>query len=219
MKHSVRVVALKAALSMFLLQAQETYVYYDQVAPWPGHPEAPGLVERSWRITGEAGAQFSQSFTPFMNYIDFIDLQVEDVHGDGLSPKAYLVLRAQSVDGPIIASTDPVTIADGYMYQQGNWMRFTFPQSVRILAYHTCYFQPMVEPGTGAYKVYGNFSAYTAGMSFIGTKPDYAYDMFFREGLIEIVPAIPEPSTVALALAGLPALAWAMRKHSRPSLR
>jgi len=32
------------------------------------------------------------------------------------------------------------------------------------------------------------------------------------------VDPIPEPSTVTLALVRLPALAWAMRKRSRPSL-
>jgi len=204
MKYITNFLLLLGALSTLPAHTQTTYVFYDQVCPLPsairgegslpiGHPEDPDLV--------------GQSFTPARGGIDFIDLMCL------AKGTVYIVLRSQSPTGPIIASTDPVAVAS----PPGPpvWTRFYFPSQVRLNADVTYYFQPILSDGNGV--VLASIGTqYTAGTAFRGTQPIEHWDVFFREGWMLVV---PEPPTVALALAGLPALAWAMRKHSRPSLR
>jgi hypothetical protein len=202
----------------YVTETNVTYVCYDQVAPVPGHPEL--VLGGDGECDVRPGpARCTQSFIPAMPQISFIDLIVlDDFAGDGQDSHVYVVLRSGSIDGPIIASTDPVTIPNGYQNFNNEWTRFMFPSRVRIHPFETYYFQPAVQPSSLGISVKASFSQYTAGILYYGTKPSFGPDIYFREGCIDVYP-IPEPSTVTLALVGLPALAWAMGKRERPSLR
>jgi len=210
MKYITNFLLLLGALWTLPAHTQTTYVFYDQVCPmpdsvikppgegslWIGHPDDPNLV--------------GQSFTPWTGLIDFIDLMVR---GKGTF---YIVLRSDSPTGPVIASTDPVAVSS--LPGPPVWTRFLFPSQLRLKADVTYYFQPVTSEGGAAVSAFMG-TKYTAGTAFRGTEPIEHWDVFFREGWMLVVPEIPEPSTVALALVGLPALAWAMRKRERPSLR
>jgi hypothetical protein len=225
MKHFVNSLLFGSAICLLSVRAQTTYTQYDQMAPWPCNPEAQVFPDGGFFIDYQGARwdqklyQLSQSFTPSSGMIDFIDLRLHDQGGDGRAPTVYILLRSQSIDGPIVASTDPIALADGLSNKGAEWTRFMFPSTVRITPFQTYYFQPMILPDTGGCTIYGGSSLYTAGVLFLGTTPKWGRSLFFREGWMLVVPEIPEPSTVALALAGLPALAWAMRKRERPSLR
>lgn len=218
MKDSFQSVLPCVALLVLPIQAQQVYVGYDQVAPAPGNPDYDYTrwAEVAW-IVSEQAPQITQSFTPFTGGINFIDLALYDRVGDGLTPRIWLVLRSGSMDGPIIASTDPIVLAEGYRNEPGEWTRFVFPSTVYIGAYRTYCFQPVTEPGTGICLVVGGHTMYTAGFTYLGDEVKRGFGVFFREGEISVIPDVPEPSTLALAIISLPLLAWAGRRQTRRS--
>lgn len=106
-----------------------------------------------------------QSFIPAAPYVDFVDLRVTGPSGN-TSAIVYIALRSQSIDGPIIASTDPITIPPGYRNPDG-WTRFTFPSGVNVPNFRTYYFEPMVRSESGeltGVTFWGGMSMYTAGV-------------------------------------------------------
>jgi len=198
----------------YVTETNVTYVLYDQVAPFPGHPELVLGADGLCSVKPDSSApKCTQSFTPAMPIISFIDLIiVDDWAGDGQDSTVYVVLRSESIDGPIIASTDPVTIPNGYQNFNNEWTRFMFPSRVRIQPFQTYYFQPAVQPSSLGISVKAALSQYTAGVLYYGTTPRLGVDIYFREGCFDVY-AIPEPSAAALALCGVFVLGWAMRRR------
>lgn len=185
--------AMHADVEVIYGDAQITYVFYDQVSYMPEGVHGGA----AWPLNVPEQYRPGQSFTPWSPFIDFIDLGVGGSQSQGGS--VYVVLRSDSITGPIIASTDPIAIPPG---GSSGWTRFIFPSRVEIRPDETYYFQPVLEPGGCAYVVGYNMTRYTAGRAFFGTQSQRGMDMFFREGRIETV-AVPEPSTAVLVLSGL----------------
>lgn len=206
MKISSNVFLLFGVIWAVLAHTQTTYVFYDQVSPLSGYAGEGGIQVGH---PGDADA-VGQSFTPFGSRIDFIDLMVS---GKGTF---YVLLRSESPDGPVIASTDPIAICSPP--GPPDWTRFYFPSRVPLEADVTYYFQPFIVDGNAVIAA-SNGARYTAGTAFRGPTAIRGWDLWFREGSILVVPAIPEPSTLALALAGLPALVWRIHKWRRLSVR
>lgn len=192
------------------LHSQTTYVFYDQTCPMPDSPVGKPGASQGGIAVGHPGDSFfaAQSFTPWNNAIDFIDLKV---YGSG---SLYILLRSDSITGPVIASTDPIAIVSPP--GPAEWTRFSFPSRITLMPDQTYYFQPVIINGNASVTAYFG-TRYTAGTAFRGTTPFQGWDIFFREGWLLVVPDVPEPSSFALALVGLPALAWAMRKRQLPA--
>lgn len=185
------------------------YLVYDQVSPVPGSP--PGGAE--WLIQNPNGGP-GQSFTPSLSRIDFIELWTGDgLPGNGWGAIVYVVLRSDWIRGPILASTAPLFMEDGFGYGPGvdDKMRFFFRTSVPVTPGTTYYFQPVAEMGSDFWYVVGyNSYRYPGGTAFSGTVPDPGLDMWFRTGIV-----IPEPSSLALGLFGLAVFACARSRASQ----
>jgi len=61
----------------------------------------------------------------------------------------------------------------------------------------TYYFQPIIQSGDG-FAVYAYNFGYSGGNTFYNGTADSFNDLWFREGIV-----VPEPSTMALLLAGV----------------
>jgi len=151
-----------------------------------------------------------------MSRIDFIELRTGDyTAGNGRGACVYVILRSDSIKGPIIASTTPVFLEDGFGYGPGvpNTVSFFFPAPVLVTSGTTYYFQVAVEANSDPWYVLGYTYRYPGGMAFSGDKPDPGLDMWFRTGIV-----IPEPSSLALGLFGVVVVAWAKmaRADRRP---
>jgi len=182
------------------------YVVYDQASPVLGWPLDDGA---EWKIQSASGPP-GQSFTPSLSRIDFIELWTGDgVPGNGRGGGVYVVLRSDSISGPIIALTAPVFMEDGFGIGPGldDRVSFFFRTSVPLTPGTTYYFQPAVEVNSDFWYVVGyNSYQYPGGTAFWGSKAQPGLDLWFRTGIV-----IPEPSSLALGLFGLAVFAWARR--------
>src|SRR5207244_12889676 len=85
--------------------AQGTLVYDQQSA------DESSLMEGGANI--QPSEPIGQSFTPALSSIGFIRLFVYDIQlGNNIGATVYINLRTNSVSGPILASTEPVTMPD-----------------------------------------------------------------------------------------------------------
>ena len=201
-KHDIYIVLAWTALTTVSLRGQG-YLIYDQVSPAPGSP--PGAAE--WRIP-DPNLGSGQSFTPSLSRIDFIELWTGDgLPGNGWGAIVYVVLRSDWIRGPILASTAPVFMEDGFGYGPGveNTVTFFFGTPVPLTPGTTYYFQPVVEMNSDPWHVIGyNSYRYSGGTAFWQGKAQPGLDMWFRTGIV-----IPEPSSLALGLFGLAVFACA----------
>lgn len=204
MKRGVSILLGCITLSTMYVQSQG-YVTYDQVSPVPNSP--PGGAE--WKIQSASGPP-GQSFTPSLSRIDFIDLRTGDyTAGNGRGGGVYIVLRSDSIHGPILAATRPVLMEDGFGYGPGvnNTVSFFFPEPVPLTPGTTYYFQPAVEVNSDPWYVIGyNSYRYPGGTAFWGSEAQPGLDLWFRTGVV-----IPEPSSLVLGLFGLAVFACARR--------
>jgi hypothetical protein len=134
-----------------------------------------------------------QSFTPSLSGIGFIKLYLSDPTLYGVGATVYLKLLSGSLTGAVLNSTAPVTLSNRF---QGH-VTFFFPNEVPLNAGTTYFFQPIIQGGESFGMGGDSKWNYTGGDAFAFAIPDRGFDFWFREGII-----IPEPSSVALLLAG-----------------
>lgn len=168
------------------VQAQGTFVY-DQQSSDEGHP---GETIRGIQVSEPIG----QSFTPSLSAVGFIRLELGDVNvGNGLGATIYLNLRTNSITGPIMGTTDPVFLPDGF----GGFTNFFFSVPVSVTPGMTYYFRPEVQLGDAW--VIGRFVPnYPGGTEYANGQPG-VNDLWFREGIY----VVPEPSGLALVGCGI----------------
>jgi hypothetical protein len=183
--------------------AQGTFVYDQQssVDTLPG--EIPVIIQQN--------APIGQSFTPTLSAVGFIRLNLSDrVLNNGNGATIYLNLRASSITGPILASSTPVSMPDGFVSQYASYPTFFFEVPVVVTPGTTYYFDLVAEPGSDTWAVvryiYG--TDYVGGTDFISGQPGHD-DLWFREGIV-----VPEPCSAALLLFGGGVLLGA-RRHFR----
>jgi hypothetical protein len=151
-----------------------------------------------------------QSFTPALSSVEFVQLEFRDFNsGNGTGATVYVNLRADSITGLILSSTDPVSMPDGFAYGITN---FFFTTPVAVSPGTTYYFQPVVQSGDHWDMIVGQYN-YPGGTFFANGAPDpIGFDVWFREGALT-----PEPSSGLLLLfgaAGLWAVRWAQRHRA-----
>jgi hypothetical protein len=163
------------------------------------------LGETSGLIT--ANQPIGQSFTPSLSSVGFIKLQLyEGNSGAGSGTGVYLNLRSGSITGPILGSTDPVFLLNGWL---AGYVTFTFPTVVPVTPGVTYYFQPVVQSGEWTVGAYNPSYNYPGGSLILRGVPNPASDLLFREGII-----VPEPSSASfLLLAGC--AVWIARRYSK----
>jgi hypothetical protein len=134
---------------------------------------------------------FGQSFTPALANVAFIRLFLGN--GVPLDPgpaTLYINLRADSITGPILSSTQPVILAPGF---QGP-ATFLFDTPVAVTPGVMYYFQPVVGIGN-IWDAAGRPNTYPGGTIFGLGISNPALDLWFREGIV-----VPEPSCATFFL-------------------
>ena len=135
-----------------------------------------------------------QSFVPRLSSVGFIRLSTRDTQMDGFGATLYVMLRTDSITGPVIASTAPVILLDGF----NGHVNFTFATPARVTPGTTYYFQPVLESGVN-WVVHGyNDYNYPDGDAYYRGLRQPGLDLWFREGVV-----VPEPATLILSLTGL----------------
>jgi hypothetical protein len=180
--------------------AQGTFIYDQQSStdetPWP--VGSGGLAMQ------EIPAPWGQSFTPALGQVDFIRLLLYSHAPPGQSQTSvYINLRSDSLTGPIIATTDSVSL----QYPFTGPVNFFFPMSIPLAPGATYFFDPHASGGymnlaNGSYNYPGGY-AYANGLPLGG-------DDWFREGIV-----VPEPSSTALMVLAVAALTCRARPGRR----
>jgi hypothetical protein len=183
-------------------RGQGTFIFDQQSSTHEGQPnygEGAG-IQGLLPSTG-------QSFTPGLPGIDFIRLIFDDGNiNDAAGATIYLNLRSDSITGPILASTAPVTMMNGFRGTRN----FFFPSTISLTPQTTYYFDLVFVSG-GAWNTIIEPHTYFGGEAFVQGQPYPGGDYWFREGLY----VIPEPSATALATLGATAFLFARRAHPR----
>jgi hypothetical protein len=180
-------IALSLALSV---AGQGTFIYDQQSADETAGGGA-GVGIQAYQPTG-------QSFTPAITTVGFIRLQLADAnYGNGSGATVYVNLRSNSITGPIMGSTDPVFMPDGFGIGNGNrgYTNFFFSTAVSVIPGTTYYFQPVVQSGNDLVIIGYNYG-YSGGTAFFQGVANPNSDLWFREGIY----VVPEPSSLSLVI-------------------
>jgi hypothetical protein len=158
----------------------------------------------------QSNQPFGQSFVPSLSSVGFIRLFLYDFHGgDGLGTTISVNLRTNSITGPILSSTTPVSLPDGFGLGNSGYVDLIFSNPVAVTPGTTYYFQPVAQSGGSpdwAIVVYNGYG-YAGGTELRQGQPLLFNDLWFREGVI-----VPEPSTACLVLLGSALLVHARKK-------
>src|SRR5260221_12356346 len=88
-------------------QGQGTFTYDQQSA-------FEGIVPEPY-VTIQTNQPLGQSFTPSLSGVGFVRLWLgDDRPGNSTGATVYVNLRSDSITGPILGSTDPVFMPDGF---------------------------------------------------------------------------------------------------------
>src|ERR1035437_10238364 len=145
-----------------------------------------------------------QSFTPALSSVGFVQLELSDFNpGNGVGATVYVNLRAGSLTGTIMGSTDPVFMPDGFSYGVTNFF-FAAPAAVNPGTVY--YLEPTLQSGDHWDIIIGSYN-YPGGTFFANGLPNpNAFDVWFREGSI-----VPEPPSGLLVLLGIAGVCAARR--------
>jgi hypothetical protein len=149
-------------------------------------------------LAGGGAIQFyatvGQSFVPSVSSVGFVRLRFFDItSGNSVGANVVVCLRTNAINGPILATSPVVTMADGF---QGS-TNFVFSSPVAVTPGTTYYFDVAVQSGDNwGFMSLGD--TYAKGMFYGGQGGFFAADLWFREGIV-----VPEPTALALLGCGL----------------
>ena len=170
-------------------QGQGTFIYDQQSSTY----EVPPAYGSGPAIQG-ALPSTGQSFTPSLSGVDFIRLTFNDGDlSDGLGATIYLNLRSTSITGPVLGTTAPVSMPNGF----SGVVNFFFPNTVSLAPATVYYFDLGLQSG-GTWNVDVEGFHYPGGEAFKQGSPYPGSDYWFREGLY----VVPEPSPAVLSALG-----------------
>jgi len=184
-------------------QAQGTLVY-DQES---SNDEAYPITGLPIQVYGSVG----QSFTPSLPGVEFVRLKLKDIYpGNALGATLVVNLRSTAINGPVIGTTTPVVLSDGF----AGSMSFFFASPVTVVPNTMYFFQTSVQSGdywgiTTMSNTPGD--NYPGGMMFGGLTPAPAGDLWFREGIY----VVPEPSSALLFCLGSGVAGCFLRRNRR----
>jgi hypothetical protein len=149
-------------------------------------------------IVIQNNAPVGQSFTPSISSIGFVRFMLYDYSvnngvftPNGLGATLMVNLRATSITGTTLSSTDPVYLPDGFAGP--TTFSFHTPPTV---APGTQYFFEVVVVSGDLWKIAAGEYNYSGGHGYFQGSP-FSGDQWFQEGII-----VPEPSSVWLVLMG-----------------
>ena len=197
MKNSLLALLLVNLSGTFAILGQQTFVY-DQQSSVDG-------VYREGGVEIQPTQPMGQSFTPSLNSVGFVRIYAYDADSaDGLGATLYLNLRADSITGPILGTTDPLALPNFF----GRPVDFIFSTPVPVTPGTTYFFQPVVQSGN-TWGLNASDYNYAGGTAFVLGQPNTRnWDLWFREGVV-----VPEPSSITLISVGGIGLLFALRRR------
>ena len=195
---------MNRAIPILLLSAcaclgQGTFVFDQQDSTSEG-----SLLYGAGSLIQSFTAPWGQSFTPSLNGVDFIRLElVDNTPGDTLGATMHINLMSGSISGPIIGATDPFSMANGF----SGPATFYFPSTVSLAPGTMYFFTPIIDSG-GPWNIAAESYFYTGGNSYNAGAIYPGGNLWFREGLV-----VPEPSALALVLLGVGGFLVIRRTH------
>lgn len=191
--------SLPVLLLAYHAYAQGSFVYDQQSST-----DESALSYGSGSVIQQMTPPWGQSFTPTLTSIGFIRLKLDD--GIPHTPGATMIinLRAGSIGGLILGSTEPISMPSGFTGVES----FFFSTPISLTPGTVYYFEPVVVSG-GLWNISISEYNYPGGSAWSEGQPGSGADLWFREGII-----VPEPSCAALALLGALALRLACRRRT-----
>ena len=182
-----------AAFSSLCLAAQGQVFIYDQQS----------VADDNLVLTG--GIAFfteqpmGESFTPAFSSVGFVRLYIINAGETPMPATVYVNLLADSITGPILSQSEPVSLPGGQVTRLP--INFSFANPVSVTPGGTYYLQPVLQPVGGdnpyAAAVTVGSDSYPGGTLFVNGASDPSDDLWFREGIV-----VPEPSPFWLVLLG-----------------
>ena len=167
--------------------AQGTFVYDQQ---------AIGIIDGAGFLQD---TPFGQSFTPTLDSIDFVELQLYN----GGPNTIDVNIRSGSITGTILGTSLPITMSAN----SSGIFDFLFSNPITVTPGTQYFFEP-VESSNGTEGDITTVSGYTGGDLITQGIARPGQDLWFREG---IVTTVPEPASAALfVVAGF--LFWKRRR-------
>ena len=202
--HLYRTVLFSFLLSTLCVTGQGTFIYDQQSSDENNYREGGADIQQNQPI--------GQSFTPALPTVGFIRLIVYNgLLGDTSGATLIVNLRRDSITGPILSSSEPISIPSGSLF--AGPVDFFFASPVSVTPGATYYFQPVVQNNNNL-GLNQSFYNYSGGTAFFQGTPSSINDLWFREGIV----VVPEPSTVSLLVLGVLAFGWrASRNRRRPA--
>ena len=159
------------------------------------------------RWTLQVGDPVGQEFVPTLGGVDFVETVFFD-HDFSQNPITIQVLiHDGTIVGPVVGASSPVTfIASDF----GSIRRFDFPSTAPVIP-GQIYVMELFQSGPQNDSIGADPSAaYLTGQMIRSGAPFDGYDLWFREGMVVVV---PEPSLLTLSIAGVAVFATAFRRR------
>ena len=186
----------------FQVLGQGTFSFvYDQQSAIETTGGGQGAIIQSSQPIG-------QSITPSLSAVGFIRLQLADPPpANGIGATLDVVLHADSLSGPVLGTTDSVSLPDGFGVGARGFADFFFSTPISVNPGTTYYFQPVIQSGD-QWDLVGDAYQYGGGTAFVSGSPIPGRDFWFREGIV-----VPEPATWTFLLLGGSALYLRWRRR------
>jgi hypothetical protein len=187
----LNLILLLSVLATNAAQSQGTLVFDQESSTDEAYPVGGPRIQ----FYGSVG----QSFTPSLGTVGFVRLKLDDVApGNFLGATLVVNLRSNAINGPLMGTTTPVVLADGF----AGSVNFFFASAVAVVPNTTYFFQTIVQSGdnwgiTVRQDSFGDVN-YSGGVFYGGLGAFTGADLWFREGIV-----VPEPTSVSLLLIGV----------------
>lgn len=166
-------------------RSQGTLVY-DQES---SNDELSPFTSAAIQVFGTVG----QSFVPSLSTVGFVQLRSFDINPENSVGATLVVnLRSNAINGPILRTSIPVALNDGYR----GTVSFFFSSAVPVVINTTYFFEVAAQSGDN-WGITTLGDTYSNGAFYGGGFPFSAADMWFREGIV-----VPEPTSAALVILG-----------------
>ena len=134
-----------------------------------------------------------QSFTPSLSTVGFVQLRHFDISPGNLVGATLVVnLRSNAINGPIIGTTTPVSLADSFT----GLVNYFFASAVAVVPNTAYYLQAVVQSGDN-WGIVTIGDTYPNGVFHGGLTAFSGNDLWFREGIV-----VPEPALGAIFFLG-----------------
>jgi hypothetical protein len=159
-------------------------------------------------------APIGQEFTPTQPTLNVVQLRTSDFQvNNAIGGTLFVNIRAGTISGPLVGTSQVVTLPAGFTGPGGALTEFDFSSTVPLVP-GTVFVIEVVHAsgddwGVGTCNSFGCGNTYPPGRQILLGVPQSGSDLWFAEGT-----AVPEPSTWLLLASGLAGIGFARKRLS-----